>query len=290
VTEVQNPDRIVRNLDGFDLNLIKLIQNNQYFQESKENPIKPIGGTVFVNILHMARTPRHFIVQDSSLFHVTWKCHNNSWLLKERWAKQLFYDLLLKYKFDYRIIFFSYMFMDNHIHLSGQIPTLEEFSAFFRVVNSMFAREVNRRLKRCGQVVRDRFRSPQIQNEGELLHTMVYHDLNEVRCGKANDPRTAKFSSYAHYAFGKKDPLITEPELYKNLGKTPKERQAAYRERVLEILVAAPRKRNGMYTDKLFIGDPIWVEQKYEELKSLRIVLKKYKKIRSHSPPLQKTR
>jgi len=176
--------------------------------------------------------------------------------------------------------------MDNHIHLSGQISTLEEFSAFFRVVNSTFAREVNRRLKRCGQVVRDRFRSPQIQNEGQLLHAMVYHDLNEVRCGKANDPRKAKFSSYAHYAFGKKDRLITEPELYQNLGKTPKERQTAYQERVLEILVAAPRKRNGMYTDKLFIGDPIWVEQKYKKLKKIRIVLKEYKKIKSHSPPL----
>lgn len=181
------------------------------------------------------------------------------------------------------MVFYSYIFMDNHIHLSGVIPTLEEFSAFFRIVNSRFAIGVNKKLKRCGQVVRDRFRSPQIQDEAKLIQTMIYHDLNEVRAGKANDPRDNEFSSYAHYAYGKKDPLITQPEFYRTLGKTDKERQMNYREMVLEILVSAPRKRNGEYTDKLFIGDPIWVEKKYQELKKLRTQLKEYK--RTHPPP-----
>ncbi len=231
----------------------------------------------------MPRTPRRFIVQDGSLFHVTWKCHNNSWLLKQRWAKQLLYNLLLKYKDKFNVIFFSYIFLDNHVHFSGQIHTLEEFSSFFRLVNSIFAKEINRRLKRCGQVIRDRFHSPQIQDETGLFPTMVYHDLNEVRCGKANDPRNNEFSSYLHYSYGKEDALITEPDFYKRLGKTPEERQVAYRERVLEILVTAPRKKNGMYTQKLFIGDPIWVEKKYQELKKLRIQLTEYRK--THPPP-----
>ena len=29
-------------------------------------------------------------------------------------------------------------------------------------------------------------------------------------------------------------------------------------------------KKDGRYTDKLFIGDPLWVEQKQKELKALR--------------------
>ncbi len=46
--------------------------------------------------------------------------------------------------------------MDNHPHLSGHLENKEDFSAFFRIVNSMFARLVNKKLKRRGQLVMDR--------------------------------------------------------------------------------------------------------------------------------------
>ena len=180
------------------------------------------------------------------------------------------YNLLLRYKDQYELIFYSYIIMDNHIHLSGKVPLLEKFSAFFRIVNSMLAKEINKRRKRCGQVVRERFKSPRIQDEGALIQEMIYHDLNEVRAGKSQDPKNNELSSYAHYAHGKLDPLITEPEIYKNLGKTPEERQKAYRVMVLQVLVVAPRKKNGVYKTNLFIGDPFWVQSKYEELKALR--------------------
>jgi putative transposase len=166
--------------------------------------------------------------------------------------------------------FYSYIIMDNHFHVSGQAPNLTKFSRFFQRVHSLLAKEINKRNKRCGQVIRDRFKSPLIQNEDALCREMIYHDLNEVRCGKTNDPMNNELSSYAHYAYGKKDPLITEPDFYQTLGKTPKERQAAYRTLVLEILVAAPRKKNGQYTRSLFVGDPLWVEERYKELKELR--------------------
>lgn len=154
--------------------------------------------------------------------------------------------------------------------MSGRTPELAKFSAFFRIVNSNLAKEINKRRKRCGQVVRDRFKSPRLQDERALIHQMIYHDLNEVRAGKSNDPKENELSSYQHYAHGKPAPLITDPEFYKKLGRTKRERQANYRAMVLKILVAAPRKKNGQYTNKMFIGDPIWVKTKYEDLKSLR--------------------
>jgi len=44
----------------------------------------------------MAYRPRYTIVCDGCSFHVTWQCHNHEWFLREEWAKQLYYDLLLK--------------------------------------------------------------------------------------------------------------------------------------------------------------------------------------------------
>ncbi len=168
------------------------------------------------------------------------------------------------------MVFFSYMIMDNHLHLSGMVHDLAKFSAYFRIVHSLFAKTINQKMKRCGQVVRDRFKSPQLQDEKSLIHEMIYHDLNEVRAGKSKDPKHNEFSSYAHYAYGKEEPLVNDPDFYLGLGKTPEDRQAAYQAMVLEILVAAPRKRDGRYTQDFYIGDPLWVEQRYEELKVLR--------------------
>lgn len=232
----------------------------------------------------MARIPRRHIIYPSALFHVTWQCHNRNFLLKPRWVKQLLYDLMLAYKKAFGMTFFSYIIMDNHFHVSGQAPDLERFSRFFQVVHSKLAKEINKRNKRSGQVIQDRFKSPLIQNEDALCRQMIYHDLNEVRCGKTNDPRNNEFSSYAHYGYGKEDPLITEPDFYYTLGKTPRERQRAYRALVLEILVAVPRKKNGEYTRALFIGDPLWVEQKYNELKELRRKIRE-KRIESGQDP-----
>lgn len=218
----------------------------------------------------MARIPRRFIIFESALFHVTWQCHNRDFLLKPMWVKKLLYNLMLKYKDAFDMTFFSYIIMDNHFHVSGQAPNLVKFSRFFQVVHSALAKEINKRNGRSGQVIKDRFKSPLIQDEEALCRQMIYHDLNEVRCGKSNDPKNNELSSYAHYAYGAKDPLITDPNFYLTLGKTAKQRQAAYRALVLEILVAAPRKKDGQYTSELFIGDPLWVEEKYEEFKILR--------------------
>jgi putative transposase len=240
----------------------------------------------------MARLPRRHIIFESALFHVTWQCHNKDFLLKPRWVKDFLYDLLLKYKDAYEMTFFSYIIMDNHLHLSGQAPDLKKFSRYFQIVHSALAKEINKRRKRCGQVIRDRFKSPLIQNENVLCKEMIYHDLNEVRCGKVNDPDHNELSSYAHYAHGKADPLITDPPFYLTLGRTTEERQAAYRALVLEVLVAAPRKKNGEYTRKLFIGDPLWVEEKYKELKELRRKLREGSISPGQDPPnkpLQKT-
>ncbi len=186
--------------------------------------------------MHMPSYPRYYILEDSSLFHVTWKCHNEDWLLKEGWAKKLYYDLLLKYKDKYGVQIYAYCLMDNHIHLTGKLESLENFSDFFRVVNSCFARFYNKKVKRQGQVVMDRFKSPRIETEADLLKVMLYIDLNPKRAGKVNHPKKNIFSSYNYYTYGKKDDLVISAPTYLVLEKTPKERRKNYRELVAKIL------------------------------------------------------
>lgn len=211
----------------------------------------------------MAYLPRFEIICDDSYFHVTWQCHNKDWLLKWDWAKEAYYNFLLKYKDKYHVEFHSYDFMDNHLHLIGHLATQTEFSAFFQVVNSQFARIVNKKLKRRGQVVMDRFKSPRIESDEHMINAMAYSNLNGHRAGKVAHPKENKWSSYRYYAHGEPDPLITPSPSYLGLGRTPEECQREYRA-IVASLMEHRKLMNISHT--YFIGNPDWVIKMYREL------------------------
>jgi len=48
--------------------------------------------------------------------------------------------------------------------------------------------------------------------------------------GSVKNPEDYQWSSYRHYAFGEKDPLIDTNPFYYDLGKTDEKRQKYYRE------------------------------------------------------------
>ena len=119
---------------------------------------------------------------------------------------------------------------------------------------------------RRGQVVMDRFKSPKIQTDSDLLKVMLYVDLNPKRAGKVNHPKNNDFSSFAYYAYGKADPLITPAPSYLELGTTPQRRQVAYRALVDEILQLGWKQKRP-YSSRPFIGNPNWVLRKTEQLR-----------------------
>ncbi len=177
----------------------------------------------------MTGIPRNQVLYDGAFFHVVWQCHNRSWLFQDERIKRLYYDLLLKYRADYQLEFHAYHFMENHIHLVGRTATLEAFSGFFRLTHNLFARQVNRRMRRRGQVVMERLKSPSIQDDRHLLAVMAYCDLNGVRAGRDSGPGESPWSSYRYYAHGRADSLILPAPSYLALSDDPRKRQAEYR-------------------------------------------------------------
>jgi len=180
----------------------------------------------------MAYKSRTDVLEDGAFFHIMWQCHNKDWLLKEDWSKKLYYDLLLKYRDKYEIVYYGYHFMENHIHLAGQLHRLELFSNYFRLVNNLFARNINKRLGRRGQAVMDRFLSPSIKDDKHMLAVLAYIDSNGVRSGRDGRPEESKWSSYHHYANGRKDSLVKTAPTYFLLGSTQAKRQMEYRQLV----------------------------------------------------------
>ncbi len=215
------------------------------------------------------RPPRHTIIEDGSTFHACWRCHNKEWLLEDDWSKDVYYKLLLKYKNRYGISIYSYCFMSNHPHITGRVAIRENLSHFFRIVNAMFARTYNKRHKRFGQVVMDRFKSPRIETDDALLRVMIYNDLNPVRAKMVPNPKDYRWSSYHYYAFGKEDPLVTPAPSYVTMGNDSLSRQTNYRKMIDEIIameIATGRIKLERYSHRYYIGNPDWVQERHQEL------------------------
>jgi len=115
----------------------------------------------------------------------------------------------------------------------------------------------------------DRFKSPVIQSDDELIHVMIYGDLNQTRARMVAHPREYLWSSYHFYAHGKPDSLITPAPSYLALGTTDVERQTAYR-KMVDAIIEDERIEKRDYSKTYYIGDPGWVKARYDELQTLR--------------------
>ena len=115
----------------------------------------------------------------------------------------------------------------------------------------------------------DRFRSPRIQDSNGLLRVIIYQDMNPRRAGMVRHPKHYKWTSYHFYAYGKPDPLLTPAPCYLALGATPKARQKAYR-RMIDEIVRHDWKETRTFSKVLFIGDPLWVITRMEQLRNVQ--------------------
>jgi putative transposase len=215
----------------------------------------------------VARIPRCLLVELGSTNHCTWRSHNRSLVLEPVAAKRFFLGLVRKYAQRHGILVRSYCLMGTHPHFvvvatRGQ----EEFSRFWKVVNQLFARWYNKQQEsRRGQVVTQRMKSPMVQpdaNGRHILTVMRYGDLNPVRGGLVRSPKDYAWSSYRHYAFGERNPLIDDEPEYLALGHTPAQRRLAYRHLFALVLTRALRMRRPDIVEAAFYGDPAWVNRR----------------------------
>jgi len=98
------------------------------------------------------------------------------------------------------------------------------------------------------------------------LRLCIYIDMNPKRAFMVKHPKEYKWSSFHHYAYGKKDPLLTDPTCYLELGETSKERQKKYIEMVDYVLLHDWKQKKN-YSTTAFIGNPDWVKVRYFQLR-----------------------
>ena len=124
----------------------------------------------------------------------------------------------------------AYCLMDNHVHLLLSAQTADGCASLMKSIGQIYAQYVNKTYQRCGNLWEGRFKSCLVQSEDYVLACHRYIELNPVRAGLVKRSGEYPWSSYGANAEGCASPLITMHEEYLRLGRTPSERQAAYRD------------------------------------------------------------
>jgi putative transposase len=87
----------------------------------------------------------------------------------------------------------------------------------------------NQKYGRSGTLWQGRYKATVIESERYFLMCSCYMELNPVRAGIAASAENYRWSSYAHHAGIKADPLISDHAVYWALGNTPFDREDAYK-------------------------------------------------------------
>jgi putative transposase len=123
----------------------------------------------------------------------------------------------------------AYVLMTNHFHL---MLTAERATSIPRLMQSLGRRYValvKRTHGRTGTLWEGRYKSTILDSETYVLACLRYIEANPLRARMVARPEDYAWSSYRHTALGDPDALLTPHETYAALGKSPAERQAAYR-------------------------------------------------------------
>ena len=141
---------------------------------------------------------------------------------------------------DHQVDIHAYVLMDNHFHLLAT-PRLDgAVSRMIRDANRRFVPAHNRLFDRVGTLWDGRHWSAVIDGDRYLLACSRYIELNPVRAGVTRHPGGYRWSSHAHNAFGRPDPLLTHHPTYRAMGADAESRREAYARLFLPAVVDCP--------------------------------------------------
>ena len=179
----------------------------------------------------MARLPR-YVVPDQPQ-HIIQRGNNRQVIFAAEADFQFFRDALVDAAAKHGLAIHAYAWMTNHIHLLATPDSEDSISKVFQSVGRKYVQYFNFSYKRSGTLWEGRYRATVVDSERYLLMVMRYIELNPVRAGMVAHPRDYPWSSYRANAQGDAGlnlDWVTPHLEYRRLGKSPAERQDAYRQ------------------------------------------------------------
>jgi putative transposase len=151
---------------------------------------------------------------------------------------------------QFKLAVHAYVLMPTHLHLLVSPSDETGLGRTMQWVGRHYVPYFNSKYQRAGTLWQSRYKATVIDSSDYFLQCSRYIELNPVRSGLVLSAEAYPWSSYAHHAGLRSDPVIHDHPVFWALGNTPFEREAAYRtladqglsEHELAVLREATRK------------------------------------------------
>ena len=175
----------------------------------------------------MARLPR--LVVPYQVHHVVQSGNNGQPIFRDDSDYAAFLGWLRDASRQFKVAIHAYVLLPDQVDLLATPSDTTGLGRLMQWVGRHYVPYFNRRHVRTGTLWQGRYKATVIDAEQYFMMCCRYIELNPVRLGIAASLQEYEWSSYAHHAGQKQDPLLTDHPLYWALGNTPFDREAAYR-------------------------------------------------------------
>ena len=171
------------------------------------------------------------------LHFITFSGHRLRLILRAPQCRDLFLRILEETRQRYGVIVVGYVVMPEHVHLLISEPDETTHSVVMQVLKQRFAKELLARLRERaarpegslwttvlerGQVWQRRFYDFVLWNRHKRAEKLRYMHENPVRRGLVSAPEEWKWSTFRHYAYAERGPvLVNEQQPVKLKWKNP---------------------------------------------------------------------
>jgi putative transposase len=138
--------------------------------------------------------------------------------------------LLLEYSRQVGCAVHAYCLMTNHVHLLVTPQASDACGLLMKHVGQHYVEHVNRVHARTGTLWEGRFKSSLVASAEYVLACYRYIELNPVRAGLSEHPRSHPWSSYRANAEGAADSLLEPHPYYTALEDDPDRLRRTYRQ------------------------------------------------------------
>ena len=182
----------------------------------------------------MARLPR--LAAGGQAHLVTLAGHSGQAVFVDNSDRQAFLEALREAAAQHRVAVQAYVLAEDHVHLLVTPPVGEALGALMQGLGRRYVAAFNRRHGRSGTLWAGRFRATVVQSGAWLLEVLLFIDGHALRAGQAASADEAQHSSAGHHLGQRREAWLSPAAAYWQLGNTPFEREAAYRQQLADGL------------------------------------------------------
>jgi len=167
----------------------------------------------------MARLPR--LVVPGQAHHLVQRGHNAQAVFVDDEDRRQYLAALHDALRAHAVLLHAYALLDDAVQLLLRPPSEAALSRMVQAVGRRYVAGFNRRHGRSGTIWEGRYRAGVVQQGQPTLQSLLMIDA-------LAPPQSNRWSSAPHRLGLRRDPLVSDPPEYWQLGNTPFEREAAY--------------------------------------------------------------